>query len=153
MNESHKDEPYKPDFTDPREALGDLSELFEEQLESYYARHNIDPANVEATEDRSGFTADFPGDRKLKVSVAIEGAADDNGKDPGPGLYVYQDAIFVNQRKDEWVASCMVHSQDEASDVTIEVSVEASHNTPKTAREKLRKALGDMGVTAPTAAA
>ena len=60
-------------------------------------------------------------------------------------LYVYMDSIWVNRRADEWVASCMVHSDEGTEDVT----VEASHGNREGARDKLRRALLTMGVPAP----
>lgn len=137
-------EEYVPDFTDPKEALVDLSELFENQLEDYYTKHDLKGPDIKATDNPTGFVADFPGDRKLNVSMAVtNGTEPENSDQKSSNPYVYMDTIFINKRKDEWVASCMVHTDDATDDVT----VEASHNTPEKAREKLRRYLSNMDVT------
>lgn len=59
-----------------------------------------------------------------------------------PVLHLYMDLVTAGRRGDEWVAECMVHSEDGASDAT----VRASGATEEGARERLSAALKAMGV-------
>lgn len=82
----------------------------------------------------------------LDESELVEGLCRGTDSEPEEAgatvLHLYMDHVWARRRGDEWIAECMIHSEDGSKDV----SLVASEATEDGAREKLVGALEVMGV-------